>query len=689
MTPRPPERTGEPLLDVRDLRVAVGPERHPTLIVRGVSLQVRSGEIFGLLGESGSGKSLTVQAINGLLPPGVRVTGGSVKFNGEELIGTSSKRLSQIRGDRIGMVFQDSLTSLNPMMRIGPQVAEPLLLHHKADREQARSLVAERLRAMGMPDTREAVRRYPHEFSGGMRQRATIATALIATPELLIADEPTTALDVTVQAQILDICQRLNEELGVAILLISHDLGVLSEICTTIGVMYAGRIVHTGPTRSLFEQPSHPYTRALVESMPRTAGSRNTRLKAIGGEPPSPQALPSGCAFHPRCAFAIAKCVEEEPALAPVGQTRSACWVAQAGKLPPLAQTGAPNETQQAREPARAQTQEALLTATDLRRYFAVPSETLFGRDRHVHAVDGVSLELHRGDTLGIVGESGCGKSTLARCLLRLIDVDAGSIAFMGRDITNLEGDELRRIRRHMQPIFQDPYASLNPRLRVANIVAEPLTVNGFAASDVAARVAEALDLVGLGRGLGDRFPYQLSGGQRQRVGIARAIVLRPALIVADEPISSLDLSIQAQIINLLRDLQQRFDLALVFISHDLRIVRQLCSKIAVMFLGKIVESGPTNEVCTRPRHPYTSALLASVPELSFTRETRTRTLLAGDPPSPISPPSGCRFRTRCAFARDRCADVEPQLTGRDSDHLWACHFPLPADDTPVAEAVG
>jgi len=677
------ERGGEMLLDVRDLQVAAGTERQPVAVVRGVSLQVRAGEIFGLLGESGSGKSMTVLAINGLLPAGVRVTGGSVKFNGEELIGASRRRLSQLRGDRIGMVFQDSLTSLNPIMRIGPQVAEPLLLHGKANQRQARLLVGERLRAMGMPDAREAVRRYPHEFSGGMRQRATIATALITTPQLLIADEPTTALDVTVQAQILDICQRLNEELGVAILLISHDLGVLSEICTTIGVMYAGRIVQTGPTRALLEHPSHPYTRALVESMPRAAGTRGDRLHAIGGEPPSPDALPEGCKFHPRCAFAIARCVAHEPDLVVVGDTRSACWVAQAGGLPLSA--GGDGVGDARPQPAAAAAQEVLLAAVELRRYFTVPGETLFARPRHVHAVDGVSLVIHRGETLGIVGESGCGKSTLARCLMRLIDVEAGSIEFMGRDITRLGGDELRRIRRHMQPIFQDPYASLNPRLRVSDIVAEPLTVNDFAAAEITARVQEALDLVGLGRGLASRFPHQLSGGQRQRVGIARAIVLRPALMVADEPISSLDLSIQAQIINLMRDLQQRFDLALVFISHDLRIVRQLCARIAVMFLGKVVESGPTEEVCTRPRHPYTRALLASVPELSFDRGRRTRGLLEGDPPSPLSPPSGCRFRTRCALARQRCAESEPPLAGDGTAHRWACHFPLDAEAPALA----
>jgi peptide/nickel transport system ATP-binding protein len=686
MPSRAPTSIGRLLLDVHDLSVAVGPLRQPTLVVRGVSLQVRAGEIFGLLGESGSGKSMTVQAINGLLPSGARVVRGSVKFNGEELIGTGGKRLSEIRGDGIGMVFQDSLTSLNPIMRIGPQVAEPLLLHGKANHRDAKMLVAERLRAMGMPDTREAVRRYPHEFSGGMRQRASIATALIGTPQLLIADEPTTALDVTVQAQILDICRHLNEEEGVAILLISHDLGVLSDICTTIGVMYAGRIVHTGPTRALFENPSHPYTRALVDSMPRTAGSRGARLKAIGGEPPSPEALPQGCKFHPRCAYAVARCSGEEPALAPVGATRSACWVAQAGTLPPFVEIAQPRRAEQ--ENVRAQPCEVLLAATDLRRYFAVPSETLFGRPRHVHAVDGVSLELRRGDTLGIVGESGCGKSTLARCLLRLTDADAGTIVFMGRDITSLGGDELRGMRRHMQPIFQDPYASLNPRLRIADIVAEPLAVNDYPASEIRERVADALDLVGLGPTLAARFPHELSGGQRQRVGIARAIALRPALIVADEPISSLDLSIQAQIINLLRDLQQRFELALVFISHDLRIVRQLCSNIAVMFLGKIVETGPTEEVCARPRHPYTSALLASVPELDFGAERGGRVLLAGDPPSPISPPSGCRFRTRCTYARQRCAEIEPQLPAGEA-HRWACHFPLLVEEAAIVEAAG
>ena len=675
----------EALLKVRDLTVAAGPPRRAIDVVRGVSLQVRAGEIFGLLGESGSGKSMTVQAINGLLPSGVRVVGGSVKFAGEELIGTSAGRLAEIHGAGIGMVFQDSLTALNPVMRIGPQVAEPLLLHRKANRRDAKARVEERLGAMGMPDTHEAVRRYPHQFSGGMRQRASIATALIGTPRLLIADEPTTALDVTVQAQILNLCRRLNEEEGVAILLISHDLGVLSEICTTIGVMYAGRIVHTGPTRALFENAVHPYTRALADSMPRAA--RGARLQAIGGEPPSPEALPSGCKFHPRCAYAVARCREEEPELGQVDATRSACWVAQAASLPPFADASPARVAID--EAVRAQPQDVLLTARDLRQYFPVPREKLFGRPRHVHAVDGVSLELHRGDTLGIVGESGCGKSTLARCLLRLIDTDAGTLTFMGRDITRLAGDELRRMRQHMQPIFQDPYASLNPRLRIADIVAEPLAVNHFSPDEIRNRVAESLVLVGLGPSLATRFPHELSGGQRQRVGIARAIALRPALIVADEPISSLDLSIQAQIINLLRDLQQRFQLGLVFISHDLRIVRQLCANIAVMFLGKIVETGPTEEVCAQPRHPYTSALLSSVPKFTFGADRTPRTLLAGDPPSPISPPSGCRFRTRCGSARDRCAEVEPILAGADVAHRWACHFPLLAEDATTVKAAG
>ena len=671
MTPPSP---GEVILDVADLHLAVGPAEKPIPIVRGVSLQVRAGEIFGLLGESGSGKSMTVQAINGLLPAGARVTSGSVTFNGEELIGASAKRWSQLHGQHIGMVFQDSLTSLNPVMRIGPQVAEPLLLHRKASRAEAWRIAAERLRSMGIPDVDAAMQRFPHEFSGGMRQRANIATALMTTPQLLIADEPTTALDVTVQAQILDICRRLNAELGVAILLISHDLGVLAEICTRIGVMYAGRIVQTGPTRTLLEHPDHPYTRALVQSMPRTR-ARQTRLKAIGGEPPAPYALPAGCKFHPRCAFAIDQCRTGEPALEPVGDTRSACWVAQSGGLPHFVA----EDTAEFVKP-RPLSPDILMRAVDLRHYFPVAGKGLFAPPRHVHAVDGVSLDIHRGETLGIVGESGCGKSTLARCLLRLIDVEAGQLEFMGQDITQLDGDDLRQARRQMQPIFQDPYASLNPRRRIADIVAEPLAVNGVPDNEISLRVREALDLVGLGAALGGRFPHQLSGGQRQRVGIARAIVLRPALIVADEPIASLDVSIQAQIINLMRDLQLRFDLALVFISHDLRIVRQLCTRIAVMFLGKIVESGPIEEVCANPRHPYTQALLASVPELAFDAGPRVRPLLEGDPPSPLAPPSGCRFRTRCNDARELCAIAEPALADAAGEHRWACHFPRGRD---------
>jgi peptide/nickel transport system ATP-binding protein len=673
-------RHGETLLEVFGLRVAVGSRENPVELVRGVSFEVKAGEIFGLLGESGSGKSVTVQAVNGLLPQGMRVVGGSVRFRGEELIGAKPKRLAELRGDRIGMVFQDSLTSLNPVMRIGPQVAEPLILHGKAKGRQAQTIAAERLQSMGIPDVYEFMRRYPHEFSGGMRQRATIATALIDSPELLIADEPTTALDVTVQAQILDICLRLNRELGVAIILISHDIGVLSQVCTSIGVMYAGQLVQTGPTQSLLDNPTHPYTRALVESMPNVGAHGAVRLKAITGEPPSPAALPTGCKFHPRCRLAIARCREEEPSLLPVGATRSACWVAQSGDLPGWDRTIAAMGTgvRQLSSRQSGSAGDPLLKVSGLRRYFAVQSQTVFGPLRWLHAVDDVSLELAQGDTLGIVGESGCGKSTLARCLLRLTDVDAGRIEFMGQDITRLGGAELRGLRRHMQPVFQDPYSSLNPRWNVADIIAEPLVVHGFPSHEVESRVREALDLVGLGQNIAGRHAHQLSGGQRQRVGIARAIVLRPALIVADEPVSSLDLSIQAQIVNLLHDLQEQFRLTLVFISHDLRVVQQLCSRIAVMFLGQVIESGPTEEVCACPRHPYTRALLSSVPEIGVKEDNRTAVLLPGDPPSPIRPPSGCRFHTRCVCAQTICAQKEPVWTSPDgAGRGWACHFAL------------
>jgi peptide/nickel transport system ATP-binding protein len=668
----------DPLLLVEDLRVSIRSAGRWGEVVRGVSFQVARGESVGLVGESGSGKTLTVSAVARLLPGAARIAGGSIRFNGEDLARASARRLAAIRGKDISMVFQDSLASLNPIMRIGRQVAEPLLLHGVTDRRGAAGLAEEGLRRLGIPEPALAMRRYPHEFSGGMRQRAMIATSLIASPALVIADEPTTALDATVQAQIIDLWGRLDREMGVALLLVSHDLGVVGEVCDTLAVMYAGRIVELGPASVLLSRPRHPYTQALLESMPSAGMARGAGLSAIPGEPPSFGNLPTGCPFHPRCRRARDVCRSTEPDLLPVAESRVACWFAEDEPAARAEAAILPGAAAAAPEPGSAiadAAAEALLVLDHVTRHHVVPNSWPFLPPLRVHALDEVSLSVRRGETLGIAGESGCGKSTLARCILRLTEVDQGRIIFRGQDITRAGGETLRQLRRHMQPVFQDPYGSLNPRARVREIVAEPLLAHGEAREASARRVAEVLELVGLGRRFAEHLPDQLSGGQRQRVGIARAIALNPELIVADEPISALDVSIQAQVLNLLQQLQREFRLTLIFISHDLRIVRYLSTRVAIMFLGEVVEYGPAEAICERPMHPYTAALLSSVPDMAA-RSAGRRVVLRGEPPSPTAPPSGCRFRTRCPHARQLCADLAPAAQNLPDGRRVSCHFP-------------
>jgi peptide/nickel transport system ATP-binding protein len=671
-----------PLLQVDGLRVAVGRAATEKEAVRGVSFQLVSGQAFGIVGESGSGKTLTISAISRLLPGAARITAGRVLFKGEDLVRASAARLAEIRGRQMSMVFQDSLASLNPVMRIGAQVREPLLLHHLAERRKASVAAEQELRRLGIPDPARAMSRYPHEFSGGMRQRAMIAGALIAAPELIIADEPTTALDATVQAQIIDLWRKLNRERGVALILVSHDLGVVSEVCDTVAVMYAGHIVEMGPTRSLLGRAKHPYTMALLQSMPSAQTARTARLKAIPGEPPMLGAFASGCPFHPRCPYRVEVCASRDPRLELVGDRSVACWVAQdQGSLPEPAEVGDPERAPHRASPVAATatgekgTPDEILVLDNITCHYLILNRWPFLPPTRVHALDDVSLTMRRGEVLGVAGESGCGKSTLARCILRLTDVDSGRVVFRGQDITRLGGEALRQIRRYMQPVLQDPYGSLNPRARVMDIVGEPLVAHGSSRRQCEARVAEVLDLVGLGSRFASHLPDQLSGGQRQRVGIARAIALDPALIVADEPISALDVSIQAQVLNLFQDLQRRLDLSLVFISHDLRIVRYLSTRIAIMFLGQIVEYGASEDVCGAPLHPYTVALLSSVPEMGE-RADRRRIILAGEPPSPTAPPSGCRFRTRCPHAAAVCAELAPELRQTPDGRRVACHFP-------------
>ena len=580
--------------------------------------------------------------------------------------------LRRIRGGDMSMIFQDPMTSLNPAITVGEQVAESLRLHRYGGRrpdtwrnavreilpsretgtdEEVMEEVVALLEQVGIPEAANRLEDYPHEFSGGMRQRVLIAIALACQPDLLIADEPTTALDVTIQAQILDLVNDLQDELGMAVLFITHDLGVVAETCDRVAVMYAGEIVEEGPVEEIFANPSHPYTYALLESIPRDGVDR---LQPVTGNVPSLIDLPEGCHFEPRCPWSEPRCTGQEiPYLQHGGEGvdhRAKCVLEEFDESEYGSEAGAVAAAESTR------TDRTLVAVEDLKKHFSQADDLLdryLGSDPGtVKAVDGVSFDVHEGETLGLVGESGCGKSTTGETILRLLEPTDGRVVFAGDDLAELGKRDLRRKRREMQMIFQDPLSSLDPRLTVGQTVLEPLKVHDLPAEADAgrarrARVIELLEAVGLERDQYDRYPHELSGGQRQRVGIARALAVDPEFIVCDEPVSALDVSVQAQVLNLLEDLQREFDLTFLFIAHDLSVVRHICDRVAVMYLGEIVEVAETGVLFDDPKHPYTRALLSAIPEPDPTVET-DRVILEGDVPSPIDPPSGCSFRTRC-----------------------------------------
>jgi peptide/nickel transport system ATP-binding protein len=679
------------VLEIEDLSTHIQLTKSVVQAVGNVSMHIEPGETLGLVGESGCGKSMTGLSIMGLLPPGGSIIGGSVKLVGQELVGLPQDELRKLRGNEMAMIFQDPLTSLDPTKTIGYQVAEPVRLHRGASKEEALDRAVEVLGLVGLPKPKERLSDYPHQLSGGLRQRIMIAMALACEPKLLIADEPTTALDVTIQAQILALLDDLKQRLGMSILLITHDMGVIAGHADRVNVMYAGRIVETAETGELFQHMNHPYTQALLASIPRLTMDVKQRLASIPGIPPDLSHPPAGCRFAPRCSRATDKCKAEEPGL--IGTSIDhmfSCWHPVDGQLVLEARPADSAAILQVTEPAdgaksgETVTDAPLLAVTDLVKEFPITAGILQRQVGSVKAVSGVSFALKKGETFGLVGESGCGKTTVGRLVVALEKPDSGSVALRGVDVAKMRGPELRRTRKDLQLMFQDPYASLDPRMRVGSIIREPLDIQQIGGrKERQDRVQELLDEVGLPRNAVERFPHEFSGGQRQRIGLARALTLNPPVIVADEPVSALDVSIRAQVLNLMKRLQASHDLSYIVISHDLAVVKYMADRIGVMYLGKMVEMGSGTDIYERAAHPYTAGLIAAipVPEPEIAR-ARKGIGVKGELPSAINPPSGCRFRTRCPFAQEICAEVEPELRNFGPGHIAACHFPL-QDYTP------
>ena len=669
-----------PLLQINDLHTDIEIRNGVVRALSGVDLHVNPGETLGIVGESGSGKTMTALSLMGLLPQGGKVSSGSIILDGQDLTKMPLHVKRKMRGTKVGMIFQDPLTSLNPTMKIGLQVCEPLRVHEKLSKRAALARAVEILKRVGMPRPEVVINNYPHQLSGGMRQRVMIAMALVCKPRILIADEPTTALDVTTQMQILDLIDELRDEYKMGVILITHDLGVVAGHTDRVAVMYAGRIVETAPTKTLFTEPKHRYTSSLMAALPERALEAGTKLFSIPGAPPSLTNLPVGCRFAARCLWATDECRAGYPDLSgddshtfscfhPVQEGDESPAILQA-KLDSTSAEGAASDVPQI-------SNEVLLDVKEASREYESAGSGFFKRNKGVvSAVDRVSITVKKGETYGLVGESGCGKSTVGRLIAGLEPPSGGAIELDGRDLATLKGRDAVRIHRDVQMMFQDSYAAMDPRMRIDQILAEPMSIQKTGnARQIAERIMEILEQVGLTEEILDRYPHEFSGGQLQRIGFARSLTLAPDLIVADEPVSALDVSVQAQVLNLMKDLQQELGLSYLFISHDLAVVQYMADRIGVMYLGRIVEEGPAHEVVKNPKHPYTKALIDSipVPDPEF-KHDESAIKLTGEPPSAVNPPEGCRFRPRCPFAGEECK-VQPMLT--DETHRVACHHPL------------
>jgi peptide/nickel transport system ATP-binding protein len=664
----------ENLLEIKDLQVRFYTPEGVVRAVEGVTLELKPGETLAVVGESGCGKTVTARSVMRLIPmPPGKVEQGSITFNDVDVLKMKSRELRELRGGDVAMIFQEPMTSLNPVFTIGDQLTESIILHQKVSKAEAINRAVHILELTGIPEARSRMGNYPHQLSGGMRQRVMISMAISCNPKLLVADEPTTALDVTIQAQILDLMRNLKKEFGMAIMLITHDLGVVAEMAERVAVMYAGRVVEVRSVGDLFENPQHPYTEGLLASIPGLDREVDM-LHVIKGNVPNLLDLPAGCTFRDRCPYASQQCVEEVP---PLVEVRPGFEVACFNYFDKRRAAGTVDrilEYTPAIPKNIDKTKEPLLKVENLVKHFSA-NKGFMGRGKtFVHAVDQLSFNIYQGETFGLVGESGCGKTTTGRMIVGLESPTSGVIEINGKSAVGVSHSQRKDVCRDMQIIFQDPYSSLNPRMQVGDIIGEGLRIHyHMTRKEREEKVVETMRSVGLESYHYDRFPHEFSGGQRQRIGIARALILDPKFIVCDEPVSALDVSIQAQILNLLRELQRERNLTYLFIAHNLSVVKHISDRIGVLYLGNMAEIASKADIYARPLHPYTQALLSAVPVPNPKLERR-RVPLEGDLPSPIHPPSGCRFRTRCPIAQPGCAEAVPELREVESGHFVACH---------------
>ncbi|GAB4518277.1 MAG: ABC transporter ATP-binding protein [Anaerolineae bacterium] len=683
--------THDNLLEVRDLHTHFFTNEGVVKAVDGVTVSIARGRTLCIVGESGCGKSVTARSILQVVDAPGRIVGGDIVFRpepGRELnlaqLDPRGAEMRAIRGKDITMIFQEPMTALSPLYTIGNQIMEVIHWHLPVSKKTAREMTIDVLRKVGIPRPAELIDAYTFELSGGMRQRAMIAMALVCEPKLLIADEPTTALDVTTQANILDLIRDLQQDMGMAVMFITHDLGVVAEIADEVAVMYLGTVVEHGRVEEVFSDPKHPYTRALLRSIPRLSLRKKARLEAIRGIVPHPLNRPQGCPFNTRCDFAQpGLCDVTTPPLYKLEDGREVRCLIYREDQPIPVEAIRPHHEAQTKEASNGATrQKPLLTVRELKMHFPIHKGFFNRVVGHVKAVDGVSFAVYEGETLGLVGESGCGKTTLGHSIMRLYDPTGGAVEYVDAsgdsvDLARLRPGELKPYHREIRMVFQDPYGSLNPRLPVLEIVGEALKVNNMAhGKALEDRVSDLLARVGLRPEYIRRYPHAFSGGERQRIGIARALAPNPRLVVADEPVSALDVSVQAQILNLLKDLQEEFGLTYLFIAHDLSVVAHISDRVAVMYVGKIVELATTDDLFNHPQHPYTEALLSSVltPD-PRARHDAARIRLTGDVADPANPPSGCAFHPRCRYAQERCRIETPALRETREGHLVSCHF--------------